>query len=157
MVAGWTKNCFEQRRWDGAGMAGNVNINVSSSGFCQACGAANPAQAIHCVVCREPLSTLSSLTSATTNPLTGLLLPEIIIQKRYRILAVLITGSVSTIYKVEDIQIGNRVITLKEIGKNNQNTQDALASIETEKREMLFLASMSHPSLPRIYDYFVEN
>jgi WD40 repeat protein len=138
-------------------MAGNVNINVSSSGFCQACGAANPAQAIHCVVCREPLSTLSSLTSATTNPLTGLLLPEIIIQKRYRILAVLSTGSVSTIYKVEDIQLGNRVITLKEIGKNNQNTQDALASIETEKREMLFLASMIHPNLPRIYDYFVEN
>jgi len=58
---------------------------------------------------------------------------------------------------VEDIQLGNRVIILKEIGKNNQSTQDALASIEAEKRQMLLLASLIHPNLPRIYDYFVEN
>ena len=137
-------------------MAGNVNINVSSSGFCQACGAANPAQATTCHVCREPLSDLSGGTSVTTNPLTGLLLPEVIVQQRYRILAVMITGTVSTVYKAEDIQLGNRVITLKEIGKNNQNTQDALASIEAEKREMLLQASLIHPNLPRIYEYFVE-
>ncbi len=79
-------------------MAGNVNINVSSSGFCQACGAANPAQATHCLACREPLSALSGGTSATTNPLTGLLLPEVIVQQRYRILDVLSTGTVSTVY-----------------------------------------------------------
>jgi serine/threonine protein kinase len=93
----------------------------------------------------------------TTNPLTGLLLPEIIIQQRYRILDVLGTGTVSTVYKAEGIQLGNRVVTLKEIGKNNQNTQEALASIEASKREMLLLASLIHPNLPRIYDYFVEN
>jgi Tol biopolymer transport system component/tRNA A-37 threonylcarbamoyl transferase component Bud32 len=138
-------------------MAGNVNINVSSSWFCQACGASNPAQATHCLACLEPLSTVSGGTSATTNPLTGLLLPEVIIQQRYRVLDVLSTGTVSTIYKAEDIQLGNRMVTLKEIGKNNQNTQEALASIEAGKREMLLLASLIHPNLPRIYDYFVEN
>lgn len=138
-------------------MAGNVNVNVSSSGFCQACGATNPAQARQCVACRESLSTVSGGTSTTTNPLTGLLLPGVIIQQRYRILDVLSTGTVSTIYKAEDMQLGNRMITLKEIGKNNQNTQEALASIEADKREMLLLASLIHPNLPRIYDYFVEN
>jgi WD40 repeat protein len=138
-------------------MASNVNINVSSSGFCQACGAANPGQATHCLACREPLSALSGGTSTTTNPLTGLLLPEVIVQQRYRILDVLSTETVSTAYKAEDIQLGDRVVTLKEIGKNNQNTQEALASIEAGKREMLLLASLIHPNLPRIYDYFVEN
>ena len=138
-------------------MAGNVNINVSSSAYCKACGAANPVQVIHCLVCREPLSTLSGGTSATTNPLTGLFLPEVVVQQRYRILDVLSSGTVSTVYKAEDIQLGNRVVTLKEIGTNNQNTQDALASIEAGKREMLLLASLIHPNLPRIYDYFVEN
>jgi WD40 repeat protein len=138
-------------------MAGNVNINVSSSMYCRACGAANPVQATHCLACREPLSTVTGGTGTTTNPLTGLLLPEVIIQQRYRILDVLSTGTVSTVYKAEDIQLGNRVVTLKEIGKNNQNTQEALASIEAGKREMLLLASLIHPNLPRIYDYFVEN
>jgi len=49
------------------------------------------------------------------------------------------------------------MVTLKEIGKNNQSTQEALATIEDDKREMLLLASLIHPNLPRIYDYFVEN
>ncbi len=138
-------------------MAGNVNVNVSSSGFCQACGATNPAQATYCLACREPLSTVFGGTDASTNPLTGLHLPGVIIQQRYRILDVLSTGTVSTIYKIEDMQLGNRVVTLKEIGKHNQNTQEALASIEADKREMLLLASLIHPNLPRIYDYFVEN
>jgi WD40 repeat protein len=138
-------------------MAGNVNVNVSSSGFCHACGATTPAQATYCLACREPLSIVSAGTSATTNPLTGLLLPEVIIQQRYRILDVLSTGTVSTLYKAEDMQLSNRMVTLKEIGKNNLNTQDALASIEASKGEMLLMASLIHPGLPRIYDYFVEN
>ncbi len=91
-------------------MAGNVNINVSSSGFCQACGAANPAQATYCLACREPLSTVTGGTDTSTTPLTGLLLPEVIIQQRYRILDVLSTGTVSTVYKAEDIQLGDRVV-----------------------------------------------
>ena len=138
-------------------MARSVNANVSSSLYCQACGAANSPQAAHCFACGEPLSTPTGGTGATTNPLTGLLLPEVIMQQRYRILEVLSTAEVSTVYKAEDIQLGNRLVTLKEIGKNNADTQEALALIEKGRREMLTLASLIHPNLPRIYDYFVEN
>lgn len=83
--------------------------------------------------------------------------PKVILQQRYSILDILNTGTVTTLYKAEDLQLGSRVVILKEIGKNNQNTQVALASIESDKREMLLLASLIHPNLPRIYDYFVEN
>ncbi len=136
-------------------MASHVNDNVSSSLYCQACGAANPTQATRCFACDEPLSSLTGGARTPTKPLTGLLLPDVVIQQRYRILEVLSTGEVSTVYKAEDIQLGNRIVALKEIGQNTQSTQDAL--IEESRREMLLLAGLIHPNLPRIYDYFVEN
>ncbi len=60
-------------------------------------------------------------------------------------------------YKAEDTQLGNRVVALKEIGQNQQSTQEASELIEAGKREMLLLAGLIHPNLPRIYDYFIEN
>jgi WD40 repeat protein len=137
-------------------LASNVN-NVSSSIYCKACGAANPVQASHCYACQQPLSNATTGNGARTNPLTGLLLPDVILYQRYRIREVLSTGDVSTVYKAEDIQLGNRLLALKEIGKNNQSTQEALEAIEESKREMLSLAALVHPNVPRIYDYFVEN
>ena len=138
-------------------MERNINVHVSSSMYCQACGAANSPHAARCFACDEPLSTPTGGTGTTTNPLTGLLLPEVIMQQRYRILEVLSTGEVSTVYKAEDTRLGNRLVTLKEIGKNNADTPEAVALIEAGRREMLLLAGLIHPNLPRIYDYFVEN
>jgi len=138
-------------------MASNVNANVSSSIYCQACGAANPIQATQCFACGEPLSTVTGGTDTTTNPLTGLLLADVVIQQRYRILEVLSTNEVSTVYKAEDTQLSNRLVALKEIGQNQQSTQEASELIEADKREILLLAGLIHPNLPRIYDYFVEN
>ena len=136
-------------------MASDVN-SVSSSIYCQACGAANPVQSSHCSACGQPLSTATTGSGARTNPLTGLLLPDVILYQRYRIREVLSEGAVSTVYKAEDLQLGNRLLALKEIGKNNQRTQEALEAIEESKREMLALAALVHPNVPRIYDYFVE-
>src|SRR2546427_485104 len=87
-------------------MASNVNDKVSSSIYCQACGAANPVQATRCFACRQPLSHITGGSGAATNLLTGSLLLDTIIQQRYRILGVLNTGAVSTVYKAQDIQLG---------------------------------------------------
>src|SRR5438034_11138789 len=140
-------------------MASNVNANVYTSLYCQACGAINPPQATHCFACGEPLSTVTGGTGAITNPLTGLLLSDVIIHQRYRILKVLSAGEVSTVYKAQDIQFGNRVVALKEIGQNQQSTQEAQdveELIETGKRGMLLLARLIYPNLPRINDEFFQ-
>jgi WD40 repeat protein len=138
-------------------MARNVDDNVSSSRYCQACGAANPVLAAVCCSCQQSFSQHTAGSGTSTSPLTGLLPPNIVLYQRYRVLEVLNTGEVFTVYKAEDIQIGNRTVLLKEIGKNNAGTQEALALIEEGRREMLTLASLVHPNLPRIYDYFVEH
>src|SRR2546425_3138 len=135
-------------------MASDVNNKPASTLYCQACGAANPVQATQCFACGEPLSAVSGGTGATTNPLTGSLFLDTIIQQRYRILEVLRTDEVSTVYKAEDLLLGNRIVALKEIGQKNPCEQEM---IEASKREMLLLAGLIHPNLPRIYDYFVEN
>jgi hypothetical protein len=96
-------------------------------------------------------------SGATTNPLTGSLLLDSIVQQRYRILEVVSTGVVSTVYQAEDTLLGNRIVALKEIGENNASTQKTAEMIEASKREMLLLAGLIHLNLPRIYDYFVEN
>lgn len=138
-------------------MASDVNDKASSSIYCKVCGAANAVQATHCFACSEPLSSAPATSRGRTNPLTGLLLPEVIIQNRYRILEVISEENVNTVYKAEDRQLGNRMVMLKEIGRNTLSTQDALEEIEASKREMLLLAELVHPNLPRVYDYFVED
>jgi Tol biopolymer transport system component len=138
-------------------MASSINGNVTSSMYCQSCGASHPTQATQCFACGEPLSTVTGGSNTTTHPLTGLLLPGILVHQRYRILEALHTDEISTLYKAEDTQFGNSVVALKEIGQNQQYTQEASELIEASKREMLLLAGLIHPNLPRIYDYFVEH
>src|SRR5207245_11311288 len=103
-------------------MASSVNANVSTSIYCQACGAINPAQATHCFACGEPLSPVTGGTGATTNPLPGLLLSDVIIHQRYRILEVLSAGEVSIVYKAQEIPFGNRVVAAQAISQNPQST-----------------------------------
>src|SRR5215467_11298816 len=111
-------------------MASNLNDKTSSSIYCQACGASNPLQATHCFACYEPLTSSGGGTKAITNPLNGLLLPDVVINQRYRILEVLSTDDVSTVYKAEDIQLGCRVVSLKEIGGNNQSMPVSKTEVE---------------------------
>ncbi|HEX6556374.1 MAG TPA: hypothetical protein VF026_26685, partial [Ktedonobacteraceae bacterium] len=65
-------------------MARNVNDNVSSSRYCQECGAANPVLAALCCSCQQPFSQHTAGSGTSTSPLTGLLPPNIVLYQRYR-------------------------------------------------------------------------
>jgi WD40 repeat protein/predicted Ser/Thr protein kinase len=80
-----------------------------------------------------------------------------ILNKRYRIIHPLGKGGMGIVYKATDALLGDRFVALKGMGQQDVDPQDLAYAIAAFKREALMLASLSHPNLPRIYDYFEEN
>jgi WD40 repeat protein len=60
------------------------------------------------------------------------------------------------VYKAADIELGNRLVAVKEMMLRGLNPREEAEAIRDFKREALMLASLQHPHLPRIYDHFLE-
>ena len=125
---------------------------LSSTIFCDTCGAANRAQAVFCAACGRPLHNASRGTISST--LTGLLVPQHLLNKRYRILGQIGKGGFGAVYKAADSQFGNRLLAIKEMSQNSLNPRELVEATEAFKREAFLLAGLTHPNLPRIYEQF---
>jgi outer membrane protein assembly factor BamB/tRNA A-37 threonylcarbamoyl transferase component Bud32 len=81
------------------------------------------------------------------------------LQSRYRILGVLGFGGMSAVYKAQDMRFPKvvRVCVAKEM-LNTATDPNVRAMIERNfEREANILATLSHPGIVQIYDYFSEN
>ncbi len=56
----------------------------------------------------------------------------------------------------KDSQFGDRLVAIKEMIQRNLKPEEVVEATEAFKREALMLASLTHPNLPSIYDYFTE-
>jgi serine/threonine-protein kinase len=77
-----------------------------------------------------------------------------LLKQRYEILGVLGKGGMGCVYKVLDRQQGGRVLAIKELrpGKLSvEKSREALIQFQTEAQ---ILARLTHPNLPKVYDYF---
>jgi len=77
-----------------------------------------------------------------------------LIKKRYEVLGVLGTGGMGCVYKVLDHQQGGMVLAIKELrpGKlSEEKSREALVQFQIEAQ---ILARLTHPNLPKVYDYF---
>src|SRR5260221_115538 len=72
---------------------------------CTACGTANPAQALFCFTCGQPLQA----SATASNTLTGLLTEDHLLKQCYRILTQIGAGGFGAVYKAADMQFGNRL------------------------------------------------
>src|SRR6266571_2817912 len=107
--------------------------------FCDECGAANKAEDAMCSFCGQSL-------------------PNYLLHGRYRILEVVGQGGMGTIYKAEDIRLGQRLVAVKEmIMQGLQNQEEIDEASRAFEQEALLLAKLSHPYLPSIYDHFASN
>ncbi len=73
---------------------------------------------------------------------------------RYRIHKVLGQGGMGRVYLANDTRLANRPVAAKEmiLGDGVQEQK----AIEDFKREASVLASLSHPSIPQVIDFFAE-
>src|SRR5947209_3575118 len=125
---------------------------LSSTVFCDTCGAANRAMAVFCSACGRPLQNAAMGTFSRT--LTGLLTQQHMIKQRYRILSQIGKGGFGAVYKAADTQFGNRLLAIKEMSQSSLTSRELTEAIEAFKREAFLLAGLTHPNLPRIYEQF---
>lgn len=87
---------------------------------------------------------------------TGLLPAQTLLKQRYLVLNPLGKGGMGAVYLAQDTQLGNRLVAVKEMSQSNLSAQDMQVAVGTFKREAYMLASLQHPNLPSIHDYFAQ-
>lgn len=89
-------------------------------------------------------------------PNDSALQPGAVLQGRYRITGVIGVGGMGSVYQARDLRFPNvvRHVAVKEM--LNLTTDQAMRemTLKTFERESDMLASLSHPAVPEIYDYF---
>jgi WD40 repeat protein len=126
---------------------------ISSSIYCTNCGAANLRQAKFCFGCGH---TLQSGALAAVGSLTGLLVHNQELNRRYRIIKQVGKGGFGAVYMAADLPFGNRLVAIKEMSQSGLSQQDLVEATNAFTREALMLASLTHSNLPRIYEQFTE-
>ena len=134
---------------------------VPSHLYCTLCGAANQAEDAFCFACGGHLRSITPspqypVSAPTLSTSTGLLPSNHLLKQRYRVVSQLGKGGFGAVYKAEDKQFGNRLLAVKEMSQSGLSPQEIIEATAAFKREAHLLASLKHPNLPSIYDYFNE-
>lgn len=88
----------------------------------------------------------------------GQLQSGVTLQDRYLILGVLGTGGMGSVYKGRDLHFPNvtKLVAVKEMINMASDPNMHEMVVRNFEREADLLATLSHPSIPRIYDYFTH-
>ncbi len=82
-----------------------------------------------------------------------------ILQQRYIIEGVLGIGGMSVVYRGRDMRFKEvvRPCAIKEMYQSSPDSQTRMLSLQFFEREAGMLATLSHPAIPKVYDFFEEN
>ncbi len=88
----------------------------------------------------------------------GTLPPHTVLQGRYEILGVQGVGGMGAVYRARDLRFAavNKIVAVKEMINTAPDPRLRRISIQNFEREANILASVSHPAIPKIFDYFSE-
>lgn len=85
--------------------------------------------------------------------------PGAILENRYEVQRVAGRGGMSTVYVARDLRFGQveRLCAVKEMFDIDPDQRVRALRLVNFERESALLATLSHPAIPRIYDYFPHN
>jgi outer membrane protein assembly factor BamB/tRNA A-37 threonylcarbamoyl transferase component Bud32 len=89
----------------------------------------------------------------------GQLPPGSILQDRYQIVGVLGVGGMGSVYQARDLRFPNvtKLCAVKEMMNLAPDPQVRQLTIQNFEREANILATLDHPAIPEIFDYFSED
>ncbi|HSJ58491.1 MAG TPA: serine/threonine-protein kinase, partial [Anaerolineae bacterium] len=82
-----------------------------------------------------------------------------VLQERYEILGVQGVGGMGAVYRGRDLRFAavTKIVAVKEMNNTAPDPRLRRISIQNFEREANILASLSHPAIPKIFDYFSEH
>jgi serine/threonine protein kinase len=94
-----------------------------------------------------------------SSSLDGALKPNTILVARYKITAVLGGGGQGAVYQARDLNFpdARRFVAVKEMHVTASDPNLRASTMKTFQREANILATLAHPAIPRIYDFFENN
>jgi outer membrane protein assembly factor BamB/tRNA A-37 threonylcarbamoyl transferase component Bud32 len=85
--------------------------------------------------------------------------PGVILQERYAIEGTLGIGGMSVVYRGRDLRFKDvvRPCAIKEMYQSAPDSNTRLLNLKNFEREAGLLATLQHPAIPKVYDFFEEN
>lgn len=130
--------------------------------LCPTCGTTNRLTARFCQGCGGSLGLPCARCGARNRPTAqfcgrcGFRLRVPLLQNRYQVRRSLAQGGMGAVYQAEDTQLFNRRCVVKEMLTGHLSPADKAEAERNFQREAELLASLRHPSIPQIYEYFIE-
>jgi serine/threonine protein kinase len=80
-----------------------------------------------------------------------------ILQARYHIISHIGRGGMGAVYQAQDMRLNQRLVAVKEFDPAQLPPTDRQIALQAFQQEAAILATLSHPGLTAVHDYFFEN
>lgn len=101
----------------------------------------------------------TAIPGASTRSVAPTMQPGVILQGRYLIEGTLGVGGMSVVYRGRDMRFRDvvRPCAIKEMYQSAPDSHTRMLTLKNFERESGLLATLQHPAIPKVYDFFEEN